>query len=323
MRDWSLEELATSFLETGFWAHEAVLCCEDEIEAAHPQLVVVAGNRRIAALRRLKNAFDGVERSRTWLELVQGRRPQPVLFSRVPFIRIGSRHDVAAFLGYRHVTGIKEWAPPEKAAFIYRLLGDHKLSYRDVMRKIGSKTEVVERNFVAYCILLQMEDTEDFNVEEVRNRFSVLFLSLRSQRVRTFLGIVAKFGVDPRSVFPPISEDYIVNLRRFSLWLFGDSDNRPVVKDSRDIDRFAAVLGSEEGVEYLSTSSQPSLDTAMLIAGVNSDEVYKLVMTATYNLEEALSSLHHHRHETRLVEISRRLVANAEQVKRTMGLDDD
>ena len=25
MRDWSLEELATSFLESGFWVHEAVL----------------------------------------------------------------------------------------------------------------------------------------------------------------------------------------------------------------------------------------------------------------------------------------------------------
>ena len=32
MRDWSLEELATSFLESGFWPHEAVLCATEEID---------------------------------------------------------------------------------------------------------------------------------------------------------------------------------------------------------------------------------------------------------------------------------------------------
>ncbi len=41
MRDWSLEELATSFLESGFWAHEAVLCVEEEAHG-EDRLVVIA-----------------------------------------------------------------------------------------------------------------------------------------------------------------------------------------------------------------------------------------------------------------------------------------
>jgi ParB-like chromosome segregation protein Spo0J len=52
MKDWSLEELATSFLESGFWPHEAVLCVEEEV-AGQKRLVVVEGNRRIAALHML------------------------------------------------------------------------------------------------------------------------------------------------------------------------------------------------------------------------------------------------------------------------------
>ena len=39
MRDWSLEELATSFLESGFWPHEAVLCVKEEIDG-NDQLTV-------------------------------------------------------------------------------------------------------------------------------------------------------------------------------------------------------------------------------------------------------------------------------------------
>ena len=322
MRDWSLEELATSFLEAGFWAHEAVLCCEEEIEG-HRQLLVVEGNRRVATLRRLKEAYEGIDRSRRWLELVRESPPQKGLFSRVPFIRIASRTEVASFLGYRHVTGIKEWAPPEKADFIYRLIKDYEFSYRDVMRRIGSKTPAVERNYVAYCILLQMEETEDLDVTVVKNRFSVLFLSLRSQKVRRFLGVDDKFGVAPREVYPPVPEGNIANLKRFALWLFGDQHTPPVVNDSRDINRFAAVLESDKGVQYLRSVTRPSLEKALVIAGVSSDEVYELVVTATYNLEEALSSIHHHKEDRQLIEISQRLVKNAEQLKQTLGIGDD
>jgi hypothetical protein len=198
MRDWSLEELATSFLESGFWPHEAVLCATEEIDGSD-QLVVIEGNRRIAALKRLKKTYDGEERSRKWLELIEGTDEPKTLFEEVPYIHLAARNDVDAFLGFRHVTGIKEWAPPEKAQFIAKLIDEGELSYRDVMRKIGSKTPVVERNYIAYCILTQMETVEDLSVEEVEKRFSVLFLSLRSKNVQKFLGVGGKFGIEPQN----------------------------------------------------------------------------------------------------------------------------
>ena len=52
MGDWSLEELATSFLESGFWPHEAVLCVADHSDGGAS--IVIEGNRRIAALQRTK-----------------------------------------------------------------------------------------------------------------------------------------------------------------------------------------------------------------------------------------------------------------------------
>ena len=63
MRDWSLEELATSFLENGFWAHEPVLCVVEELDGGE-HLVVIEGNRRIAALKQLQRIHDGDELSR-------------------------------------------------------------------------------------------------------------------------------------------------------------------------------------------------------------------------------------------------------------------
>ncbi|WP_144409603.1 hypothetical protein [Martelella endophytica] len=319
MRDWSLEELATSFLESGFWPHEAVLCATEEIDG-EDRLVVIEGNRRIAALKRLKKSYEGEERSKTWLELIAGTVEPRDLFEKVPYIQLTSRKEVDAFLGFRHVTGIKEWAPPEKAQFIAKLIDEGGLSYREVMRKIGSKTPVVERNYIAYSILTQMETVEDLSIEEVENRFSVLFLSLRSKNVQRFLGVQDKFGIEPRNVKPPVPDDKIEHLIEYSKWLFGDEESPPVVKDSREVDRFATVLASSDGLDYLRSVRMPSLEKAFVIAGGDQEEVYELISTAAYNLQEALSSIHLYKEDERLITISKRLVANAEQIKKTLEI---
>lgn len=318
MKDWSLEELATSFLESGFWPHEAVLCVEELTEGKN--LVVVEGNRRIAALLRLRQAYDGEETSKKWLDMIGGVPRPDDLFTSVPFIRYAARNQVDSFLGFRHVTGIKEWAPPEKAQFIAKLIDENKLSYRDVMRRIGSKTDTVERNYIAYCILSQMEETEGVDTAEIENRFSVLFLSLRSKAVQIFLGIEKKFGVEPSNVRPPIDNDHIENLRNYSLWLFGDAETSPLVQDSREVDKFARVLASTEGLEYLRSVRRPSLEKAFIIAGGDQEEIYDLISTAAYNLHEALSSIHLYKTDEKLISISQRMLANADQVRKTLDL---
>ena len=322
MQDWSLEELATSFLESGFWSHEAVLCVVEEVEG-EDRMVVVEGNRRVAALKRLQETFEGKEISRRWLELIQ-RTEQPVgIFDEVPYIILDQRSEVDAFLGFRHVTGIKEWKPPEKARFIAKLIEEGGLTYREVTRKIGSKSPVVERNYIAHCIFTQMYEIEDLEIDEVKDRFSVLFLSLRSRHVQRFLGVDGKFGVEPSKVRPPVDEEHLDRLKEYSRWLFGDRTRPAVVEDSRDVDKFARVLASNDGVDYLRSVSRPSLEKAFVIAGGDQEEVYNLVSIAAYNLHEALSSIHLYKSDEKLIKIAKRLIANANQIRKTLEIDLD
>ena len=314
MRDWSLEELAASFLESGFWPHEAVLCVEETIIDVEG-LVVIEGNRRVAALKRLQKTFDGDEPSRKWKEMIEDRARSKSLFEKVPFIRIQERGEVDSYIGFRHVTGIKEWAPPEKAQFIAKLIDERGNSYHEVMRKIGSKTQVVERNYIAYAILEQMESTEGLEFEEVEKRFSVLFLALREKSIQRFLGIEGKFGIDPKEVKPPVSDDRIKELGEFSRWLFGDSEHSPVVTDSRNVGHFARVLDSSEAVNYFRSVKQPSLEKAFVISGGDKEEFYSLISTAAYSIEEALSSIHHYKDDENLKKIYNRLLANFNELK--------
>ena len=320
MRDWSLEELATSFLESGFWPHEAVLCVQEELDG-NAKLVVVEGNRRIAALMRLQRTYDEVERSRRWRDLIEGSERPNDLFERVPYILLDSRNEIDAFLGFRHVTGIKEWAPPEKAEFIAKLIEDSNLSYRQVMRKIGSRTDTVQRNYIAFCILRQMQELEGLDIKSVENRFSVLFLSLRNKAVQHFLGVEGKFAVPPPEVTPPIDNDHHGRLREYARWLFGHNDIPAVVPDSRDVDRFARVLASEAGTDYLRSVKRPDLDHAYIISGGDREELYDLISAATYNLRQALSTIYLYKGDERITDIAGKLVAVTDQVKKTLEFD--
>lgn len=98
MRDWTLDELAVFFLESGFWPQEALIVVRENL-CGKDALVVIEGNRRLAALKLLKRAADGEKIDRRWKEIVDETPPPASLFDQVPYIEVDSRADVEAFLG--------------------------------------------------------------------------------------------------------------------------------------------------------------------------------------------------------------------------------
>lgn len=311
MRNWTLDELAISFLESGFWPQEALIVVSEEIYGSE-KLVVIEGNRRLAALNYLNDAFDGRIDERKWLELVEDQDKKDVLFAEIPYILVDSREDVQAFLGFRHVTGIKQWKPAEKAEYIAHLIEQQDMDYRDVMRKIGSKTATVRQNYISYNLLIQMESQEDISVDHVEEKFSVLFLSLRTEGVKTYLSI--DLQAEPELAKTPVPENKLQQLVNFATWLFGTEDKEPIVKDSRQVDNFGRILMSPKATEYLERQSRPSFDTAFQIAGGDEPEIVDLIETAADNVESALSRAHRYSKSVDLAAATLRLSEDTERL---------
>ncbi len=292
MADWSLEELAVSFLENGFWPQEALLVCKEALyEETTDSLVVIEGNRRLAALKMLRSAFEGQKGTRKkWLEMVAGLADPGSLFGEVPYILVDSRDDVDAFLGFRHVTGIKEWKPAEKAQYIASLIEKKQLPYEEVRKMIGSKMQTVQKNYISYRLLLQMEGEEDISIEQVENKFSVLYLSLRTIGVQKFLQIDIK--ADPVTARTPVPADRLEALSKFALWLFGTDKIAPIVPDSRQIEQFGKILESEEAVAYLERSDKPIFSMAQKLAGGDIPALIENIQRASDNVRLALSTVH-------------------------------
>jgi len=314
IRDWTLDELATSFIESGvFWTHEAMLVTEEKLYGSK-QLVVIEGNRRLATLKFLKKAIDGdTGVPQKLADIAKGNKKiLSNLFTKIPYIMVDSRQEIESFLGFRHVTGIKEWKPAEKAEFVARLIDDRNMSYEEVARKIGSKISHVRQNYISYRLLLQIELESDVPKGQFEERFSVMYLSLRTQGVRKYLKI--DINADPKTAKRPVPKSHLKALTKFALWLFGDGERLPIFSDSRQVDNFGRILESEEASKYLERTEKPSFDIALRMAGGDEPEILKLIEKAADNIELALTRVHQYKKAKRIQGAVGRLGADAIQL---------
>jgi hypothetical protein len=311
MRDWTLDELAISFIESGYWTHEALLVVKEPLEGKE-RLVVVEGNRRLAALKYLYQAVTEKPASRQWADIANGLTKANKLFTRIPYLVMPSRQKIEAFLGFRHVTGIKEWHPAEKAQFIAHLIEERHMTYEEVMRKIGSKTSTVRQNYISFRLLLQMEDQDAIDLGPVEEKFSVLYLSLRTDGVQKYLHV--DIEAPPDSARIPVPKARLKQLANFALWLFGDQKTSPIVTDSRQVDDFGRILESKQAVAYLERADSPTFETAFRIAGGDEEEIAKQIHRAADAIEQALSRAHLHSDSKEIQEAVFRCAKGAQQL---------
>ena len=304
MQEWVLDELALSYLENGgFWSHEPLLVVEEKLYGKK-QLVVVEGNRRLAALLTLEQAFAGEPCSKKWNLICEDYKKPKSLFDTIPFVKCDHRDDVAAYLGFRHVTGIKQWNTDEKAAYIAKLI-DSGLSYLDVARKIGSKSPTVRKHYVAFTTLRQIEDeVESFEPEYAARRFAVLYMTITTLGARKYLNI--EIDADQKKLKVPVPKSHLKNLENFALWLFGTDAVEPLVKDTRQVSKFSGILENEKSVDYLETKKRPNFDVAVRISGGDESETIQYVSDAADNVEMALMRAHAFRKSEELVDAVKR-----------------
>ncbi len=318
MKDWGLEELAVSILESGFWPQEALIAVKEPVgKAKQSSLVVVEGNRRLAALKMLQLVKAGEEKSAKWQKIVEGYKPAAFArLKQIPYILEPSRESVQSYLGFRHVTGIKEWNATEKAQFIAHLIEVDNLTYDQVRKRIGSRANAVRQNYISYRLLLQLDDqsdhTDSYEIEKVEDRFSVLYLSLRTEGVQTYLDI--NIEADPKTALKPVPKAKLKALENFARWLFGTKKVDPVVSDSRQVDEFGRILESPAAVDYLERNERPSFAVARRIAGVAESEVAEHLERAADEIEEALKAVHQHKGSKRVITAVTRLGLDAKQL---------
>jgi hypothetical protein len=211
-------------------------------------MVVIEGNRRLAALRIL--ADPSLQRH---FKVVP---PEPLNERATPdAIQVNlveSRKEARDFIGFKHVNGAFKWDSYAKARFAYAWLKDGD-GIAEVSRRLGDGHNTISRLVNGVVVLEQAEEAGLFDKEQRSKKsfyFSHLYTALSTPNVRHLLGLPEN---DNAVLTPnPVPMENRGNLRDLLSWLYGQDDAPSVIRSQNpDLGRLVNVLGSERAIDVL------------------------------------------------------------------------
>ena len=257
-----LEELAQSYLDNGFFRHEPLIVVQERgKKGGKGGYTVVEGNRRLAALKILHDSpeaddagFFGIEPSSAQLE---------TLFE-IPCFLIPDRDQIHAYIGFRHIGGLKTWPPEAKARYL--LTEVHRLvdegfddPFRELGRRVGSNAQGVRNPYLAIRILLYAREEFGLNVAYVQeHRFGVWLRCMNSADIRRYVGIrQARSYQEIEQALEGIDRGKLAEV-------LGDLESkrgrsRAVLGDSRDVTVYGRALADERARATLRKTGDLSL----------------------------------------------------------------
>ncbi len=278
-REYELQDLARSIADNGYFSEEPLVVVKDKNKKTW---TVVEGNRRLAALQMLELPDAAPKSLRAqWIELSKNRIKR---VSLVPVLEYESRNEITPYLGFRHITGVMQWRPYQKARYIAQLVEDNELTFPQIARFIGSKTPTVREHYIAYTMVRQARDQMLIDTTFAEASFGVLRRSLSDPNIRTYLGL--ELDKSERNLAKPIPKSKSEHVEEFFEWAFGNEKTEPVLADSRELKKLGTVLASNRAIEVLKSSRD--LDYAFEISGGEENKLLESLNAASYNLDQAL-----------------------------------
>ncbi|MFJ2368365.1 ParB N-terminal domain-containing protein [Microbacterium sp. NPDC087665] len=260
----ALQELAESIYSNGFFSSEPVIVGPANADGKR---IVLEGNRRLATVLVLSQeprALDAGISFRIDGELVSKE------VDGLPVVEVDDPDEFEAYLGFRHISGLRMWGAGEKARYLWGRVnaytGNDDAFYR-VGRQVGSNARGVRSAYVAFETL-QHASREGIDPETVSfvisERFGVWTRLLGTRNVAPYINLDTTKTELP-DVQGAIAAIQINRLRDVLNDLRPTAGRiEPVLRDSRQVTDYSDVLGDEAARDVLHTSG--NLDLAAMIA---------------------------------------------------------
>lgn len=243
--DGSIIELMGSIGTQGYFPGEPLLAIPSETEKG--KYIVVEGNRRLAATMFLNDPELANRKIKTVKIVADEANVKP---KELPVLVYQKREEILKYLGYRHVTGVKQWEPLAKAKYIKQLYDletgiSNQEKIRAVAKTIGSRSDYIGRILVGLALYEQIVDNNFFGlrkVDEENIEFSLLTTSITYNSLVDFLGLASPTD-------PSIKGINLENLKLITQWLFEPTANsRPRIGESRNIRELSMIVKSPQAL---------------------------------------------------------------------------
>jgi hypothetical protein len=249
--------VAESIARHGFFGSEPLVVCEEG-----GRWIVLEGNRRLTALLglarpELRAQFD---KSDLWEELAE-RRPV-ALDMQVPVLTAAERSDADALIGFRHISGVMDWKPLQRAQYIAYLVDERRQSFLEVADTVGLEEEIVRMLYRNQSIIEQARSLGRRDIADAsERRFGTFTAALNRNGIREFIGARTANRVRERT--PQLNDDKLDAFGELASWLYGTNGQPKVIEETRNLTELAEVLREPAALEELHRSRDLSAAYAL------------------------------------------------------------
>ena len=216
-----VREIVMSIAASGFFKHETLIVAEEE-----GRLVVIEGNRRLAAVRVLLNP----ELAQDDWRIPEISKEVKDTLQELPAVE-SNRQDAWRFLGFKHVNGPAKWTSYAKAQYVAGVHREYGVPLGKIASQIGDAHRTVQRLYRGLMVLQQAQASKAYDVDDryrTRLAFSHLYTGLDYDGFQEFLSLKPETDENDR----PVPEKKLRQLGEVCLWLYGSKkqDKAPVVE---------------------------------------------------------------------------------------------
>lgn len=233
-------EVAQSIARHGYFESEPLIAVIENGES-----VVVEGNRRLTALlgltrKEFREAF--LTQTKAWSSIHE----DVAVPDEIPIVVVPDRKTVTPLLGFRHISGIKEWDPFAQARYIADLVDVDGYTLDEVAELVGRPHLEVKAMYRDHEVVRQAGEAFGLDTDRVTQDFGVFNAAMAIRNIRTYIG--APTPGTTTTDFWPIPEEKAEELGRLLVYIYGDSRGRGrVLPESRMLRDLGRVLADSSG----------------------------------------------------------------------------
>lgn len=269
LQDATLIELVASIGVAGFFAAEPLLVIPSN---GSGQYIVIEGNRRLASVKLLQNPDIAPIKKRTVGQVVSESKFQP---TEVPVVIYNERKAILDYLGYRHITGIKEWSSLAKARYMAQLYDTYEKEegsniFRRIAKLIGSRSDYVKKLLSGLWVFEEIKEEGYFDIASLNEDtidFSLLTTAIGYTGLKDFLGVSTD---DIESDFNKTilcKNLNTNNLGEFTTWLFKETDSGSTrLGESRNLKYLNKIVQNDQALEAFKSGER--IDRAAMLTSI-------------------------------------------------------
>ena len=316
LSDATLIDLMASIAENGFFPGEPIIAI-----LVGKNYIVIEGNRRLAAIKLLNNPDLATISPKSVQSLALEAQQKNNIPKRVWVYVVSKRQEVENYLGFRHVTGVKQWPVISKARYLNKLFQQKSSQnyevYKDLAKEIGSKAPYVRRLLTGYKAFEIIQSRNYYNIPDLdEENFD---LSLITDTITMHSALASYMGVDMESDSPFEKIDHD-KLREITLLLYEKlSNGKTRIGDNRNLRVLNKVIQNGEARDAF-IRGEKSLKEASELTDITDENIRLYLTKALQNLTEAQKIVHRSISPSKSdKEISEEIIESADVIRRNIS----